>query len=196
MILNNQVTSIRSFYCGPRPCHPAHAFELRPSAFSYYLYHHTKIKVAGSELKSMRGMTRPGDLQRPRVWVQGIQRCQGFTLIELIIFIIISALLAKTILLSLVTIGQNTPAIHAQVIATQTANQCMEWIIGQRRLNGYTSFTCPSTPTPSVCTAPSGYSISTSISCTTIGTDTNYQTVTVTVSGLGGAVLTTLFGEY
>lgn len=118
----------------------------------------------------------------------------GFTLIELIIFIVILGLLINSIVLTLRAVLINTPTLNQQMIAMQTARQCMEWFIGQRRINGASSLICPSTPSGTLCTAPSGYTISTSITCTTLSTDTTYKTITVTVSGNGNAVLTSLIG--
>jgi len=117
---------------------------------------------------------------------------QGFTLIELVMFIVVTSLLATTILLALITATRDIPTIHQEIVATQTAKQCMEWFIGQQRLNGFTSLTCPSTTTPSFCTTPTGYTLSVNVSCTTINSDTNYKTITVTVSGLGDASFSTL----
>ena len=117
---------------------------------------------------------------------------RGFTLIELILFIIVSGLLASTLSIAFIESLQKLSTIRQEVIALQTAKQCMEWFIGQNNLNGYTSLTCPSTPSPSLCRAPSDYSISNSITCTTLNSDSNYKTITVTVSGLGDATLTTL----
>jgi type II secretory pathway pseudopilin PulG len=120
----------------------------------------------------------------------------GFTLIELLIFIIVTSILASTILLTFVTVLQKTPTVHNQMVATQTAQQCMEWFIGQRRINKFSSLSCPSSPSPSICTAPTGFSITNNIACTTINSDSNYKTITVTVSGNGDAVLTALIADY
>ncbi len=125
-----------------------------------------------------------------------INKQNGFTLIELVVFIVVTSLLATTILLALITTTQKIPTIHQEIIATQTAKRCMEWFIGQQSLNGYSSLTCPNTTTPTFCTVPSGYSISTSISCTTLNGDANYKTITVTVSGLGDASFSTLIAAY
>lgn len=125
-----------------------------------------------------------------------MKKCQGFTLIELILFIIITSLLASTILLVMNTVLQKVPAMQNQIIAEQTAQKCMGWFVGQRKLVGYSTLTCPNTTTPSFCTAPSGYTISTNVSCTTLSGDTNYKSITVTISGLGDAVLTTLIASY
>jgi type II secretory pathway pseudopilin PulG len=120
----------------------------------------------------------------------------GFTLMELVLFIVISGLLASTLLLSLNTALQKSPVSHQQYIATLAGRRCMNWIIGQRRMNGFSSFSCPSSTTPSFCTVPSGFSISTSITCTTLNTDTNYKTATVTIGGNGDASFTTLLAAY
>lgn len=119
----------------------------------------------------------------------------GFTLIELVMFIVITSILASTILLSFVTAMSKTPTILQNTIAMQTAKQCMEWFIGQRRINGYNSFTCDST-VPAFCITPAGYTLTSSCTTTTIGGDSNYETLTVTVSGLGNAVLNLLLANY
>lgn len=124
-----------------------------------------------------------------------MKKSSGFTLIEVLIFIVISSLLASAILIAFVTSLEKTPTVHQQLVASLTAKKCMEWFIGQNRMNGYSTLSCPSTPSPTMCSAPSGYSISSSISCTTISGDSNYKTITVTVSGLGDATLTTLIAS-
>lgn len=135
-------------------------------------------------------------ITKPRKFLSSQNNQQGFTLIEVILFIIITGLLASTLLLSFYTSLQKMPALHQNMIATQTARRCMDWIIGQRRMNGFSTITCPSTTTPTFCTAPSGYTISTNITCTTINSDTNYKTITITISGAGDAKLSTLLANY
>src|SRR5437773_888526 len=121
---------------------------------------------------------------------------QGFTLIEVILFIVILGVLASTILLASISALKNTPALHQGLIANQLANQCMEWFKGQRQLNGFSSLTCPSTPSPALCSTLTGFTVTSSISCTAINGDSNYKTITVTVSGLGNATLSTLIAGY
>ena len=125
-----------------------------------------------------------------------MKKHNGFTLIELIIFIIITSLLASTVLLTFTTMLNKVPTMHYAITAVQTAKQCMEWFIGQRRMNGYSSLTCGSAPSPSLCSAPTGYTIANSITCPAINGDSSYLTITVTVSGLGDAVFTTLVADY
>jgi VCBS repeat-containing protein len=121
----------------------------------------------------------------------------GYSLIELILFIVVTGILATTILLALVNIGLKTPIDRQQIIALENAQQCMEWYLGQRRLNGFSGITCSASPsTPTICALPSGYSFSNSITCTTLSSDTNYKLITVTVSGSGDASLTSLIADY
>lgn len=121
----------------------------------------------------------------------------GFTLIELIIFIVVTAVLATTILVALNNALIKSPLDRQNIIALETAQQCMEWYLGQRRINGFASITCSaSPPTPTLCTAPTGYSFNNSISCITLNSDTNYKLITITVSGNGDATLNSLIADY
>jgi len=120
----------------------------------------------------------------------------GFSLIELVMFITVISVMGSGIFLAYTTGLLKTPTLLQNTIAEQTAQACMEWFIGQRRLNGYSSITCPSTTVPGFCTAPSGYTLAVNITCTTINSDANYQTIVVTVSGKGDAKLTSLIANY
>lgn len=125
-----------------------------------------------------------------------MKKLSGFSLIELVLFIVVTSILSTVILLAFSSPLLKTSTDRQQIIAQQAAKQCMEWFIGQRQLNGFSSLTCPSTPSPSICTGPPGYTVSTSISCTTVNSDSSYMTIAVTVTGLGNAVLTTLIADY
>jgi len=119
----------------------------------------------------------------------------GFTLIELIIFIIITSLLATTIFIGFRTAFLKQPSVDNNLKALQVAQKCMEWFIGQRHMKLFSSITCPSTTTPSYCTT-AGFTISTNITCLTINSDTDYKGITITVSGTGNASLTTFIADY
>lgn len=125
---------------------------------------------------------------------------QGFTLIELILFIIITSLLASAILLTFVGSLGNSPSLLQNVIATETVKQCAEWYLGQRRLNGYSAVSGSNCTNPlainGFCTVPTGYTLTGTCSQTTVRSDTEYETVTLTVSGAGNATITLLFGKY
>jgi Tfp pilus assembly protein PilV len=120
----------------------------------------------------------------------------GFTLIEVLVFIIITGMVMTTLLKSAETALRKTPTTHYQLVALHTAQQCMEWFVGQRHLISYASITCPSTPAPTACTAPAGFTVSTSIACTTRTSDANYKTITVTVAGNANASISSLIGSY
>lgn len=124
-----------------------------------------------------------------------MKKHSGFTLIELVIFIVITSILASAIMLSFITTMNKAPALLQNMIASQTAQQCAEWFIGQRRVNGYDSITCDST-VPTFCTAPTGFAIAVSCTPTTINSDTNYETITITVSGAGDASTNLLLANY
>jgi type II secretory pathway pseudopilin PulG len=126
-----------------------------------------------------------------------MKKYSGFTLIELILFIVITGILATTILSVLIMALSKTPADRQQIIALQTAQQCMEWYLGQRRMKGFSTITCSASPTtPTACTLPTGYSFSNSITCTTINTDTNYKLIKITVSGPGDATLQSIIADH
>jgi prepilin-type N-terminal cleavage/methylation domain-containing protein len=126
-------------------------------------------------------------------------RQQGFTLIEVLILIIVLGMLANTVLIGLNTVGVKMPLVLANNINEQTAKQCIEYFLGQRRLLGYSAFSCPSSTVPGLCSSnlATGQSLTVSITCTTINTDTNYMTITATASGSGSiATLSTLVASY
>ena len=117
---------------------------------------------------------------------------RGFTIIELLIFIVVTGLLASVGGLALRMVATSIPAGHGSLVALETARQCMEYFSGQNARNGYASITCPSSTVPSYCTVPTGYTLAVNITCTTISGDTNYKTIQVSVGGNGNATLTLL----
>lgn len=128
------------------------------------------------------------------------QKNRGFSLIELIVFIVIMGIVGITILASFNAVLKGVSVPRQKTIALQTAARCVEWYLEQRYVNGFTAaaLTCPSTTVPSFCSVPGGYSLSTSVSCTQLYGETgaNYKTITVTVSGLDSASLSLLVASY
>lgn len=123
-------------------------------------------------------------------------RASGFTLIEILVFIIVSSLLMSVVLIGAVTALRSSPSVHQQWIAVQTARKCMEWYLDQRLLNGYAALSCPSTPAAGLCTAPADFNASASVSCTTWNGDSAYKTITVNVTGLASASLSAQVGDF
>jgi Tfp pilus assembly protein PilE len=124
----------------------------------------------------------------------------GFTLIELVLFITVTSILASTILLSTVTLLRNTPSIQSNLVASGIVTQNIEYYIGLRRTLGYASIPCPNTTIPSFDTGIAGYTVTENIACTTINGDANYKTLTTTATGTGintgAATSTVLFANY
>lgn len=127
----------------------------------------------------------------------------GFTLVELVIFIIGVSILISGIFLTFTQTITYLPTVHNNLIALQLADQCMEGFIGERRLLGFADarLNCSnSPPLPSVCTTLSGFTVSATINCTpTLAGDTaTSRTITVRVTGSssGSATLTTLIADY
>ena len=125
-----------------------------------------------------------------------MRRLQGFSYIEILVFIIVTSILMTVLMLASTTALRSAPSVQNQWVALETARGCMEWFLDQRRLNGYTALSCPSTPSTSACSVPSGFSVSANVTCTTWGGDPNYKTITVSVSGLSSTSLSSMIGDY
>jgi Tfp pilus assembly protein PilE len=125
-------------------------------------------------------------------------KLNGFTLIELVIFIVVISVTFTTLAISFQTLLKKSYFPNRVTTAVGLAQARMELILGQRYQKGFTSFVdpCTNATPPAVCTLPAGYTIATpTIANTTIGSDTNFKTITVTVSGLGRATLKMLVGS-
>lgn len=112
----------------------------------------------------------------------------GFTLIELVVFIVILGIAAITVLLSFQTLLTKSPNTNRQTTAIALAEGRMDVIIGQYYQNGFASFSdiCAGGSPAAVCQSQSGYTITSSI----VNNGAS-KTITVTVSGLGSAIIST-----
>ncbi len=108
----------------------------------------------------------------------------GFSLIELVFFIVIFAIASIAILRSFQAILTVLPNANRQNVATELAQGRMDVILGQFLLKGFNNFSDPC-PGAAVCQTLTGYTVNSAI--TQSGST---KTVTVTVSGLGSAILT------
>jgi len=126
-----------------------------------------------------------------------IKKTKGFSLVELIIFIVAISVTAVTILSAMDMILKTSHQTQENATAVDAASRCLEWYWGQNQLNGYSSITCPSTTIPSFCSAPSGFSVAVNVACTTLYSEAsaNYKTITATVSGKGSAALSLLIAD-
>jgi prepilin-type N-terminal cleavage/methylation domain-containing protein len=119
---------------------------------------------------------------------------KGFTLIELIIFVIVLGIVSVTILNTMAVALRGTPIAHNQTIATTTATKCMDYFLGQYYLKGYDDpslSTSPGTPVQQtfcpVPNPPNPNSFSTSVKITNaqIGGVSAYKLITVTTNKTG-----------
>ena len=121
----------------------------------------------------------------------------GFTLIELVVFIVVISIAFTTLITSFQTLLQKSPVPNRLSTAIGLAQGRMDLILGQRYQQGFSSFVDPCTyaSPPTICTALTDYTVTATIANTTINGDSNYKTITVIVSGLGNATLKTLVGS-
>lgn len=122
---------------------------------------------------------------------------RGFTLIELIIFIVIVSIMGVALLSAFSTSLRGTPAAGQVTQATQLAQERMELVMAQRRAVGFATFTdpCVPGPGPAACTPPAGYAVAVVIAGNWNG-DTNYRVITVNVTGTSSATATSIVAKY
>ncbi len=128
----------------------------------------------------------------------------GFTLIELVIFIVVISLLSVGLFSVFTNTVKGVDQLDVGTQAMQLAIERMELILPQRHALGFAGFTsttfdpCTSSPVSAqaVCASiPAGYAIATQL-VTGWGGDTNYKVVTVTVTGKGQATMQALVANY
>ncbi len=129
-------------------------------------------------------------------------RNKGFTLIELVVFIVIIGISATGLFMGLDAVLQSEHEIDDTDRALVLAQQRMEIILGQRKQNGFTPFLDPCAAPASfpdeLCAAGAysfGYTVTSSIDNNWNG-NTNYKVITVNVTGTGTATLTTIVGKF
>ncbi len=130
------------------------------------------------------------------------RRQDGFSLIELIIFILVSSILSTALLAAFSTALKGPAQVSSSIQAMHLAVERMELILPQRQVLGFAAFSNPNADpcmmgsTQLACTnIPAGYSVASSIAADW-GGDTNYKVVTVSVSGVATTTLTTLVADY
>ena len=134
----------------------------------------------------------------------------GFSLIEVIAFIVIAGIIAAALAHTFAGAARGTANAAQITLGTQMAKERMELIFAQKRVLGFACFTddvngrrfdpcsaaaaagsCPATAAsahPS-CTVPANYSISATLDAATCnGGNAAYKCITVTVSGPGGTL--------
>ncbi len=129
---------------------------------------------------------------------------RGFTLIELIVFIVVASVLATTLYSAFLNALKGAPQAATFSKASNLAQERMELILAQRRQTTFGNFTaanfdpCTSVPasTQPPCTSiPTEFTVSASLLPSWNG-DTNFKIVTVTVNGSGVFDLQILVANY
>lgn len=119
-----------------------------------------------------------------------VRQQQGFTFLELVVFMVVMGILAAGLLSAFNVFLQNQPSIQASSIANSLAAQRMEIILGQKKIAGFSAYSDPC-PGPAICSVPTGFTVTSSIANNWNG-DTNYNVITVNVAGKGTAILKTM----
>ena len=133
---------------------------------------------------------------------------KGFSLVELIIFVIILSIVSATILVTVSFALRYIPISHNQTVTPITASKCMDYLLGQRYLkdfnfDGHT--TCNTgdeySITQSFCDTPNmGTTIK--VKCTAINGVQAFKLITVTTNtagrstSAGATILNLLIADY
>ena len=161
------------------------------------------------EIARLKGTIRgnvvwPGGLsRRERVFCVGVHfvrrtKQTGVTLVELIAFIVVAALLATGLIAAFTSAMRSTPKSGEITQALQIAQERMELILAYKKSKGFTALIDPCTlaSPPAQCTPPSGYSVSVPFPFTNWNGSAEYKTVTVDVTGLQNITLTAVVASY
>lgn len=129
-----------------------------------------------------------------------MRKQRGFSLIELVIFIVVIGIIASGILVSYSTVLRGVPRANYQSSAMGYAINCLEWFLGQHHLNKFSDINV-GTAVPNFCSykLPSGYNISTTVSNTTYRNDSNYKIINAKVTSprdLGYANISVIIANY
>jgi len=124
-----------------------------------------------------------------------VSASRGFTLIELIIFIVIVSIMGVALMSAFSITTRGTPEAGQLTQATQLAQERMELVMAQRRIAGFAAFADPCPGPAAACTPPAGYNVTTTIAPNWSG-DANYKQITVNVTGTGSATVTSIVAKY
>lgn len=119
---------------------------------------------------------------------------RGFTLLELIVMIVVLGLVSVAVLIPIRMTLQGNVNIDRLTKAVDLAEERIDMIVVRKHMNGFSGTSDPCAG-PSICTPPSGYTVTSSIVNNWQG-NTNYKEIIITVSGEGDAVLRTLVSNY
>jgi type II secretory pathway pseudopilin PulG len=112
-------------------------------------------------------------------------RCAGFSLIEVVVFIVVLGVLVAGMVAAFVSPLRDSPRAGELDLMAELAQQRMELILAQRRAAGFAAFAdpCVPGPGPAVCTAPPGYAVVSGIASGWGSDPVNFKVVSVSVTG-------------
>lgn len=119
----------------------------------------------------------------------------GFSLIEVIVFIVVLGVLMAGLVVAFSSSLQNAPRAGSLDSAAELAQQRMELILAQRRAAGFSAFADPC-PGPAICSPPVGYTVTSSIVSGYGADPTNYKVISVNVSGISAITAIALVANY
>lgn len=117
---------------------------------------------------------------------------QGFTLIEVVAFILVIGIIASGLLAGMNQALIRTTKPTSNVQASFLANARMQIILMNRELNGYTTLSDPCTTTPAlaICTPLSTYATSKNFTVNTpTFTGSNPKIIRISITGAGNATI-------
>ena len=122
----------------------------------------------------------------------------GVTLIELIVFIVIAALLATGLIAAITVSMKDTPKSNEITQALQIAQERMELILAYKQSKGFNALIDPCTlaSPPTQCSPPSGYSVAVPFPFTNWNGSNEFKVVTVNVTGTQAITLTAIVASY
>lgn len=113
-----------------------------------------------------------------------LRRARGFSLIEAIVFIVVTGVMAAALAVAFGGTLRGSPQAGELDRMAELTQQRMELILAQRRAAGFAAFAdpCAPGPGPAACAVPGGYTVTAGIAPG--WTDpANFKVVTVSVTG-------------
>ena len=126
-----------------------------------------------------------------------IKKIKGFSLIEVIIFVVIAGLVGTGVMTSYNIMLSETPKIGNNEEANLLAQERMSIILADKKINGFAGLKdpCKLGSPPAICQSTSGFTVDSTITSSWSG-NSNLKQITVTVTGDGNATLVTVVGNY
>ena len=120
---------------------------------------------------------------------------EGFTLIEVLIFIIIMGILGSMLISFYVIMARSSGFVGKQLEVCQLAVQCMEWHLGKKSISGFNGLEDRENEMEKFCSSTS-HKLDAKIYPMNIENDPNFRLIIIKVSGYGNSTLSTIVSDY